>query len=131
MSKPERELKEALAEKTYRKNLHKLLKNKYFKKGFEYAKRGKRKDEIPYSIPEKLRKILKRRSLFEQGFEQYEFTEGKLARLKERHQLEKKQKKENRKAEKAYERFRAKHKEHKHKHKHRSKRNKRHHRRRD
>jgi hypothetical protein len=58
------------------KVLRKRLKDKYYEKGYSAAKKGSSKtNDNPYTISDDVRKLLKKRTAWIMGFEEYDLSE--------------------------------------------------------
>ena len=110
-----------LHQRNVKKYAKRMKSNKYWKKGFKAAEGGQSIDEIPYKFSEEVLSLIRKRTFWLLGFEDYDAHYGKKARLKEIAKLRKDQEKENNKVIKKME----KHKE-KNRHKKKKKRHGKH-----
>lgn len=75
---------EALQEKTRKDYWERMKKNKYWRKGWSAAKHGKKLEDNPYKIPEDILKLLKKRTFWLMGYDEYDHSKyAKKQRKKE------------------------------------------------
>lgn len=89
-------------QKNKKKFIRKMKKNKYWRLGFKAAKKGSSKDDVPYKLSDEIWALLRKRTLWFIGYEEYDATFGKKHRLREMEAERKRQvKEEKRRMERA------------------------------
>lgn len=68
--------------KNRKKFIRKMKKNKYWRLGFKAAKKGSSKDDVPYKLSDEIWALLRKRTLWFIGYDEYDTTFGKKHRLK-------------------------------------------------
>lgn len=67
-------------------NVKKLKKNKYYLKGWKAAKKGEDRKDNPYTIPEDVLELLRKRNMWERGWEDKAYSlDMRKKRKKEKH----------------------------------------------
>jgi hypothetical protein len=94
--KPQEMLKDekVLAERNQYNYFKRMRKNKYYKKGYKAAKSKQSKQDNPYKITPEMHEILKKRTLWEMGFDEAWYTPSKK-RLREEAERQRERKKHN------------------------------------
>ena len=104
-------------------DVNKVNKNKYWLKGYKAAKKGLDRYDNPYRLPPGIHELLRKRTLWDRGWEQKAFSKTKK-QLKEIQEKNKVQKKEIERRLK-HERKEREEKDKRHKHRHSHKKHKR------
>ena len=110
--------------KKVKHHLKEAFKNKYFKRGYKAAAKGKSRSDNPYTLTKECWDILRKRTYFDLGWEQKAFSksEKQLAKINEKndkfkklnekrlkHEREEREEKDRRKKEKQDRKERSKH----------------------
>jgi hypothetical protein len=75
----------ALQAQTRKDYWHRMKQNKYWRKGWDDAKRGHKLEDNPYTIPVDIIELLKKRTFWLMGFD--EFDHSKYARKKRKKEM--------------------------------------------
>jgi hypothetical protein len=78
----------------HEKDVSKLRKNKYWKKGYEAAKKKLTRQDNPYKLSDEIRELLKKRTYWDIGWEEKAYTPSKkqIESEKRKHDVSKRDK---------------------------------------